>query len=370
MFLRSWLARAVLTIGTGLAFAFPAPAQQSCPCCPWPSCIAPPWQPPLAPEPSPPATPRPSPAPEASKKDGGTASTSTTPETPTDSGNDQVSNNDTELGGSSVSTFNSVVGYIDNAIPGTYYRMRVDAAWDSNRPTRAEYFYPKGGPFGPGLPKFAPNVNYQIIDNYFEGALNRNFSLFISEPIRFVQAQNNPNHSGFGDIYAGFKYVLNQADDTYLTFQWTTYAPSGNAHLGLGTRHVSLEPALLFWHRFSDCLRMEGEFKYWVPVGGTDFAGDVTQYGLGLSYGKISPDDWWFTPVVEAVGWAVLSGKEQVGPTVFDVVSAAGDTIVNAKFGFRFGLGKRFNLYSGYGRALTGAVWYKDIWRTELRIMF
>jgi hypothetical protein len=28
------------------------------------------------------------------------------------------------------------------------------------------------------------------------------------------------------------------------------------------------------------------------------------------------------------------------------------------------------SLYVGYGRALTGAVWYKDILRVEYRLMF
>ena len=285
---------------------------------------------------------------------------------------DLGSNADTssDLGGDTSSTFDSAVGYIDNAIPGSQYRMRFDVANNSNRPTRAEYFYAKGGPFGPGLPKFETNVNYQILSNYLEGRLSPQFSVFIEEPVRFLNPQVNANHNGFGDINAGFKYAFIRDKDTVATFQLRTYAPTGNVNLGLGTGHVSLEPAFLFWRRLSDCLRMEGEFKYWIPIGGTDFAGDVTEYGLGFAYGRRPADDWWFNPVLEIVGWTVLGGKEQVGPTVDDIKGAAGDTIVNAKFGFRFGFGNRFNFYSGYGRALTGDVWYKSIWRTELRILF
>ena len=55
------------------------------------------------------------------------------------------------------------------------------------------------------------------------------------------------------------------------------------------------------------------------------------------------------------------------------VKDAAGDTIVNAKIGVRLGFGplvgpanlSRSDLYIGYGRALTGDVWYKDILRVE-----
>jgi hypothetical protein len=75
--------------------------------------------------------------------------------------------------------------------------------------------------------------------------------------------------------------------------------------------------------------------------------------------------------VIELVGWTVLGGKESVfPPSPPEIVNAAGDTIINAKFGIRVGLGSKCDLYTGYGRALTGEVWYKDIWRTELRLAF
>ena len=38
--------------------------------------------------------------------------------------------------------------------------------------------------------------------------------------------------------------------------------------------------------------------------------------------------------------------------------------------GVRVGLGERVGVYGGYGRALTGDTWYKDIWRLELRWHF
>jgi hypothetical protein len=83
-------------------------------------------------------------------------------------------------------------------------------------------------------------------------------------------------------------------------------------------------------------------------------------------------------PVVEVVGWTVLSGKE-LNPDGLVATGAAGDTIVNAKFGVRIGIGKappdsliwsRSDLYVGYGRALTGEVWYKDMLRVEFRRFF
>jgi hypothetical protein len=83
------------------------------------------------------------------------------------------------------------------------------------------------------------------------------------------------------------------------------------------------------------------------------------------------------TPIAEVVGWTVLHGKE-FAPDI-GVKDAAGDTIVNGKLGTRFffgdrcergGLLNRSDLYLGYGRALTGTVWYKDIIRLEYRLLF
>ena len=52
------------------------------------------------------------------------------------------------------------------------------------------------------------------------------------------------------------------------------------------------------------------------------------------------------------------------------IKDASGDTILNGKLGVRFGNGERWDIYTGYGRALTGDVFYKDIFRLELRLLF
>src|SRR4051794_26730611 len=54
----------------------------------------------------------------------------------------------------------SGVGYIDSAVPTSQFRLRFDSAWRNNRPTRAEFFYPKGGASGPGLPTPDPRIDY------------------------------------------------------------------------------------------------------------------------------------------------------------------------------------------------------------------
>jgi hypothetical protein len=278
-----------------------------------------------------------------------------------------------DIGEDTVSLFDSVVGYIDNAIPANQLRLRFDAAYRDRRPSRAEFFYANsGGPDEPGLPLRESNVDYQELTTYLEKTLTPRFSGFIEVPVRFLNPEINANHTGFGDLNTGLKYAFIYNRDTVASFQFRTYVPTAVERRGLGTGHVSLEPALLVNQQLTERLTAAGELRYWVPVGGSDLAGDVIRYGVGLGYGERRKDDWWATPVVEVVGWTVLSGKTAVLPPsgVGFVEDAAGQTIVNAKLGLRLGLGERGDIYAGYGRALTGNTWYKDIWRIELRLFF
>ena len=103
----------------------------------------------------------------------------------------------------------SNVGYIDSAIPANVFRLRFDAAYDNNRPSRAEFFYARGAPFGPGLPAPETSVDYQDISAYLEIALDQCTSVFGELPIRFINPDINDNTSGLGDSNVGFKRALN-----------------------------------------------------------------------------------------------------------------------------------------------------------------
>jgi hypothetical protein len=290
--------------------------------------------------------------------------------------------------GETFAAASSAVGYIDSAIPVTQYRLRTDAAWGDNVPDRADFFYPKCGCF-PGAPgpvgagnTSARNVNYQEISNYFEYAPSKRFSAFVDIPVRFVEIQFFPpggteDAGGLSDIDFGFKYAVLYSPDNVLTGQLRCYTPSGNPHIGLGRNNWNLEPALLYYHRVSERLFLEAELRDFIPVGvGDDFAGNVLRYGIGASYFVYNQPCFRIAPVVECVGWTVLSGQEFVNGMAN--INAAGDTIVNAKVGVRTYFGQptgnqlmnRCDFYAGYGRALTGDVWYKDIMRFEFRMRF
>ena len=184
-----------------------------------------------------------------------------------------------------VNVGDSPVGYIDGAIPGNQFRLRFDAAYHNERPTRAEFFYARGAPLGPGLPKKETSVDYQDITAYLEVALGRCTSVFADLPIRFLNPDINNNTAGLADVNVGFKRALIYGDDCVASFQLKVYIPAGDADRGLGNNHATIEPGLLLFKRLSDCLTLESELRYWVPVDGTEgFEGEVLRYGVGLGY--------------------------------------------------------------------------------------
>lgn len=263
----------------------------------------------------------------------------------------------------------SSVGYIDSAIPGDILRLRFDAAYDNFQPSRAEFFYPRSGAEGPGPRLPETSVDYQEASLYAERAWSELCSTFINAPARWINPEVNDNASGFGDLDAGFKYALTYTPQFYTTAQLRVYAPTGHAREGLGTRHVSLEPALLGFSQITERIGLEGELRYWIPVDGTDFAGDMFRYGIGASYWLPLRGKWQISPVAEFVGWTILGGKssQAVAPDLFVIEDEQGTTLVHAKLGARARLGRRADVYAGYGRPLTGEAWYQNTFRIELR---
>jgi hypothetical protein len=263
----------------------------------------------------------------------------------------------------------STVGYIDGAIPGDVLRFRFDSSYRNNQPSRGEFFYARSRPLGPGLPSGDAVKDDQEYQLYGEHLLGEHFSVFAEVPFRAADFRVNGNHSGPGDSNLGCKYALLTTEDTVGSFQFRTYVPTGAASRGLGNHHVSLEPSLLLYHNLSESLASESELRLWIPVGGTDFEGNLVRYGTGLRYNLVQGAGWTLAPVVELVGWTFLDGRKSAFPSGV-VSSASGDTILNAKVGLRLRLEGFGDLYAGYGRCLTGDTFYKDIFRLELRWLY
>ncbi len=432
------------TLGTLVALTVPAAlVEGECPCrCQPAPCYAPCPVPCPAPTPTLPATPPAAtptepklPAKEPEKKDATesqAAAPAATPETPA-FGADTLA----AVSGGEGAAVAAPGGYLDNAIPMTMFRLRYDAGFGLNRPDRAEYFYASWGelafhphgingggvffdPHAKGPTILPASLNYQEVSAYTEYAFNTRVSAFLDVPYRFlnfrhlledspesemkrppfsnapnpgspffpepenggVEAAPDTDPNGFSDLQVGFKAALLADPDQYLTFQLTAYAPTGDPHRGLGTGHVSLEPALLFDQRL-DRLTFQGEFKVWVPVGGGAAEGNILIYGLGLGYDVYQTSNLRITPITEVVGWTVLNGFESIFgqvvatappglelPVTHGVRDASGDTIVNLKLGVRTYFGEHSDVYAGWGHALTGDRWYQDIVRVEYRFIF
>jgi hypothetical protein len=265
----------------------------------------------------------------------------------------------------------SNTAFIDGALPRNMLRLRLDLGYHDLQPTRAEFFQAKGGvPNSRGLPLPETKVSYQELSTYAEYAVAPFFSAFVETPFRWINPDVNANIYGYGDMNFGCKLCTWSVQDFIATLQLRVYSPTAE-HAGLGTGHWSIEPALLATWSPYDNIMLEGEFRYWSPLGGSDFAGDVLRYGAGISIFKRT-DAVWFKPVVEAVGWSVLGGKSMVvtAPDSFTVRDAAGATIVNGYLGVRFGMGQRIDGYAGYGRCFTGSTWQRDFIRVEFRFFF
>jgi hypothetical protein len=288
------------------------------------------------------------------------------------------------------------VGYIDDATVESKIRVRFDAASENTVPDRAEFFYAKCGCYrgldptnpahdpdapGPG-PGAANDVNFKQLDIFGEYAFNKLFSAYVQFPLRWLQPQSFiagtgaafPDESGFGDMRAGVKVGFSPAAHHTLTARAQFFFPTGDASKGLGTDHSTIEPGVLYNWQASDAVTVESQLAVWLPFGGSagvptsvddHFSGRVLTWGVGSGVNVYRGRDIEVGPVVELVGWRVMSGFQTAATP-----DASGTNIVNLKIGGRVTLDATHSVYVGWGKALTDATWYNDIWRFEYRFAF
>ncbi len=268
--------------------------------------------------------------------------------------------------GPPLSDFESGVSFIDSALPRSTLRLRFDRNSLNFRPTRAEYLFP-----GDGFRLPETKVSTQEFDTYVEYGLNQWFSTFMETPFKWVDPEQNRNVYGLGDLHFGAKFAGWNSEALVTAFQ-LRFGAHTSQHVLTGNGHWSVEPSLLFNWRPTPYLTMEGQVGYWVPLGGTDFAGDILKYGIGLSYGGRNASAIQLMPVAEIVGSTITSGKSTFAqsPGVFLTESASGDTIINGCLGLRFTLGQAGDIYAGYARSFTGQTWYRDMLRVEFRLSY
>lgn len=288
----------------------------------------------------------------------------------------------------------SMVGYINDAGIQSQLRVRFDVGQGIEAPDRAEFFYPKCGcyrgldtdhpAYDPNAPGPAPGIASDIDFSQFyvqaEWAFSPRVSVYGELPFRSIRPQafvpgTEPgfgNASGLSDLRAGVKLGLVATRETAVTFRVEGTFPTGDGGKGLGVEHGSVEPALLVSQAVGTRANVEGQFGVVYAFDGSDgiassepFSGHVLYYGFGPSVTVYEGDAVSFTPVVELVGWRVLSGFQTL-----DFREADGTNIVNLKVGARLGIKDHSSLYVGYGHHLTDAKWYDSIFRVEYRVTF
>jgi Putative MetA-pathway of phenol degradation len=290
----------------------------------------------------------------------------------------------------------SMVGYIEDPTIGSGFRIRYDSGWDMTSPDRAEFFYGKCGCFrtltgspaqdtsapGPG-PGVVEAMNYNQLNMTTERQMGKRASIFFDLPFRWIKPTDFvtgtgsfDNQSGLGDISVGTKIAIATSASHDFTVMVRGSIPTGDSTKGLGTDHGSIEPALLVRQGLGSRLQIEGEFGGWHPTGSSkgplpgdgNFAGNILYYGIGPSFDLVQTRNVRFAPVVELVGWHVLSGFQT---STFNPPATSGDAsginIVNLKFGARVTTSGGGSLYIGYGYALTDNTWYDHILRLEFR---
>lgn len=284
----------------------------------------------------------------------------------------------------------------DHARPITHMRLRYDGAFGLSNPDRGEFYQARarttpnqvsatggaaGGP-GKGPAFIGSHFNFNDVTMYNEAAVG-GFGMFVEFLYRNVEATPSPidpigatgNASGFGDMNLGTKSLLVDSELFQFTFQFKTFLPMGNFLRGLGTGHVSLEPAFLSSLKCTNTCYMQMEWALWIPVGGDNFY-QSNVFHQHYSINKILCEKCKGCQVVgsfEVNHWAICNGAYTnpdflVGgnPTAL----SADSSIVSVGPGIRIFLCDKYDIGVGSAFAVTNPHWGAQQARAEFRWRF
>ncbi len=255
--------------------------------------------------------------------------------------------------------------FVDSARPVTQMRIRWDSVLNYTLPDRSEFFWGQIGKKGPGKPEIA--LRYNDLAIYTETAITPLMSMFSEFPYRALDPDANASASGFADMNLGVKTLLFDCDLLQVAFQFRTYLPMGNFNKGLGTGHVSLEPALLATLKLTPDTYLQAQLADFIPIAGSQsFAGPVLHYHFSLNHvlHRILPD----VPVIgtfEGNFYSFLGGNFTPGG-VGDAISS---TYASFGPGLRVVVCKRIDIGIGSAFAV-GDHGPGQTYRTEFRWRF
>ena len=257
---------------------------------------------------------------------------------------------------------------LDTSQPFGNLRFRMNSFDNTPFPDRAEYLWAQtAGGRGPALAE--RNLDYQEFNTQLELG-SKKFSTATEFPIRWTNPDVNRNHAGFGDMKLTVKTVFIDGDVWQVTQIFRSYFPTGSPSMGLGTGHVSLEPGGLLRYKWNDVTYLHGELKYFFPVPGTAWAGQVLTYGLGASHVIVDHDSTAWIGTFEGQGFYIGNGQ-RTNPNG-TVSNAEGDHIIELTSGLRYvrDYGGNLGLFewgASLGTPITSSRFYDCLLKIDFR---
>jgi len=263
--------------------------------------------------------------------------------------------------------------FVDSAKPVSQTRFRWDSALGGNSPDRAEMFFAQFNNKGPTHTTALDHVNYDELSLVTEFAVDR-FSVFVENPYRLV----HDLHAGFADMAIGVKSLMIDSEILLGAFQFKTYIPIGAVNEGLGTGHVTLEPALLFTLKVMHDTYIQGELAEWIPIAGTPgFSGSALKYDFSINHTLFKPSkDLQLVGMVEFGGISFQAGQYTNALAANGVAPVPATSNANSSSyfsvgpGFRLFICQKFDVGVGMEFGCTTFNQAQEIYRTEIRWRF
>lgn len=258
--------------------------------------------------------------------------------------------------------------FVDGARPITQMRIRWDHGRNLILPDRAEYFWPAIG--GKGPPRRELSLNYDELSIYNEAAIEK-FSIFTEMPYRLLDPVVNNGTGGFGDLKIGTKTMFCDCELTQMSFQMTTWIPTGNFLKGLGIGHVALEPSLIFAVKLYPETYLQMQLAEWIPIGGTQgVQGSILHYHFSLNHVICRPvGDTQLIATLEYNGYSFQSGSF-TNPINGALVPANSSTYSSIGPGIRFVICDKIDFGFGTAFSVSNQHFADQLYRTEFRWRF
>ncbi|WP_417748934.1 hypothetical protein [Rosistilla oblonga] len=262
--------------------------------------------------------------------------------------------------------------WVDSARTQNRTRVRWDYGIGMILPDRSEYFMAKIGGKGPSPQPGSASINrldYHEMSFYTETARGK-FSMFTVTPYRSLYMEQAGHGAGFGDIQIGTKSMLHDTRMLQVTLQTTTSIPTGRAKHGVGTGHVSLEPALLMGLALTDRDFLQAQAAEWIPLGGdSQYAGALLRWGVAWNRIVWQRDAKNLMTVnLDFVGWSFQDGAYT--DPVLGTQSSSNGTYVYVGPGTRFLFCGKFEFGIGGLYALSEQHFAEHLMRTELTMRY